>query len=632
MAIRDVSYYGWEQNDILRSTPSEVVTSAAIVKSKQDVSGTIWAIGNVARIVGEVSSKAGALLKTTNKIDWEVVEEFPAFSASNLAFDSAENMYIVGSEDLGAHPRWQVFKSTTKTSGSFSTIDYEAGTFHSNAHDIAIDSQDNIYVVGYRYVNGNNYREWLVKSSTTGLSGSFSVIDGYVTNNGNNDAHSVAVDSSDNVYVAGSEQGFLNGPDKWRVRKSTTGASASFSTVDFIGDAFDNRAYVVRVDPVSDDVYVGGFSGSARFLVRKSTTGASGSFSDVDLDFGFQGACTNIEFRPEGTGVYAFGFERPGPSIRYQWLLRKSDDGSADSFFTVANPVVSASVVALNTEHWHLESGMTVDNDDEVLLFGTADGTKRGVYVRGKLTSNSASIGPRMLNTSFGYVQEEIKDFDIVKFQRSTVERFNLNNVSEFPHSSGVHQMRNVILGTSVSGRVGRDEEDLIQLNHVGSVVKVMWPKQDSELGFVKGYGDFSAGEKSGKLSNNFAFGDFIEVTEYDHCALYAYLIKQVSGTLDDVEIKIERRPLRNVPFTIEQSIEYESSGSDTKAKLKDIVYSKEVNYGDLAITEVGFPIDVPLENVRDFRISARHKNGQADDKNTNLIVWGRFIKSEEET
>ena len=81
-----------------------------------------------------------------------------------------------------------------------------------------------------------------------------------------------------------------------------------------------------------------------------------------------------------------------------------------------------------------------------------------------------------------------------------------------------------------------------------------------------------------------------------------------------------------------EQTIEYETSGNITYAKLKDLIYTKEIDYGDLSIREIGYPIDIPLSNVKEVRISAKHRYGQSEDKNKNFIVWGRFIKSEEET
>jgi len=207
-----------------------------------------------------------------------------------------------------------------------------------------------------------------------------------------------------------------------------------------------------------------------------------------------------------------------------------------------------------------------------------------------------------------------------------------IDSLTEFPHAEGFFQMPNIITGTKSSGRVGNTEDSIIRIKHFGSFVKVLWPKQDSQ-NFVKGYGDFSYGQKPGKLDTNFSPGDFVDVTLFDHLSLYCYVLKNTSGTLEDILVKVERRPLKDLPFTIDQTVTYENSGSyATEAIMRDLVFRKPVDYGDMSIREIGYPIDVPLENTREVRISCRQRNGQANEENRNLIVWGRFIKSDEET
>jgi hypothetical protein len=159
-----------------------------------------------------------------------------------------------------------------------------------------------------------------------------------------------------------------------------------------------------------------------------------------------------------------------------------------------------------------------------------------------------------------------------------------------------------------------------------------MWPKQDSIIKPIKGFGDFSAGERSGKLSTAFQPGEEMDVTPYDHVCLYGYLSKEASGTLDDVVITVERKPTTDNAFTIDQSVSYSLSGSKTEARLTDIEYKKEIDYGDLSINKIGFPIDVPLTNTKVMRVSVKQRLGQSNDLNKNFILWGRFIKSSKDT
>ena len=144
--------------------------------------------------------------------------------------------------------------------------------------------------------------------------------------------------------------------------------------------------------------------------------------------------------------------------------------------------------------------------------------------------------------------------------------------------------------------------------------------------------GHDAGGQRAGSLITSFDPGDFIDVRSFDHMTLYCYALKHASGTLDNIDVQIERRPLTATPFSVDQTIEYSSSGSNTIATMKDLVYRKSIDYGDLTIKEIGYPIDVPLSNVREIRVSCRQVTGQDEEKNKNFLVWGRFIDSDEET
>ena len=267
---------------------------------------------------------------------------------------------------------------------------------------------------------------------------------------------------------------------------------------------------------------------------------------------------------------------------------------------------------------------------------------ERAAYLRMKISSSigsNVSISNVKINYEHPLTDDGVNFFNQVDNQnfqftnRRLTKKLNLSSsYAEFPHSLGVFQMPNIIKGTTSAGQLGQTDDSIIQVKHFGSVVHVMWPKQDNSTTFSKGFGDYSAGQKPGRLTTNFVLGETIDVTKYDHLSLYCYLKKVVSGTLDDIELTIQRRPLDSVAFATEQSIDYAVSGSVVAGTLRDLYYKKEINYGDLSIAEIGFPIDVPLVNTRDICISAKQKNGQASVDNTNFIIWGRLINSETET
>jgi len=231
--------------------------------------------------------------------------------------------------------------------------------------------------------------------------------------------------------------------------------------------------------------------------------------------------------------------------------------------------------------------------------------------------------------TDFGikyFKDHENQNFEFGYTRLAAFPKEKTLNVSEFPHSSGLYQMPYLILGTVDEGRVGNTDDDLIQINHIGSVVYVFWPDQNTDS-FVRGVGSYSPGQKPGKLSTTFEPGKFRDVSEYDHLTLFCYVDVPVSGTDDSVLIRIEKRPLRDNEFTINQSVEYEISGTFVEAIYRDVIHRKDIDYG-VSPVEINWNIDIPLTNVKDLRISVKHKNGQTDEKNKNFITWGRLIKS----
>jgi len=246
--------------------------------------------------------------------------------------------------------------------------------------------------------------------------------------------------------------------------------------------------------------------------------------------------------------------------------------------------------------------------------------------IKGKLTANSASLGPKMLAPSIGYVSMPLTT------SLGSFERFKLNNISEFPHYGGLFQMPNIVLGTKDSGKLGKNDDAIVQVKHYGSVVRIMWPKQGTDS-FVKGLGDLAKGQMPGKLSNDFEPGEFYNVEKFDHMSLYNYAMVQESGTMDYVAIKIERKPLKNIGATVDQAVEYQSSGSYSIEEVsKDLIRTKQIDYGDISTKEKCWALDVPLVNTKEIRISVKFKNGQTNDVNKSFISYGRFIDSKKET
>lgn len=448
------------------------------------------------------------------------------------------------------------------------------------------------------------------------------------------------------VYVAGAlehDGDFFYAAIK---RNINNGASGSWTTVSehrafpdddpsSIDASHDFRALAVvgNTAPQPNQIVAGGNisenGGSSAWVVFSgSSFGATGSFFENTIDAvtpapqtsinGLAGSTAGDLVYAVGATSGAFGLSPTLPGI--QWITRIGGvESSSWDYYDLYEDQRHDTSTAL---------GVAASPNGDVFVCGALGLNNNigrlGIIRRGTRTANSASLGERGLSFSVNSVD-----------RRSGKEHSisSLANISEFPHASGIFQMKNLVLGTTEQGTVGNTEDSIIQVNYFGSVVKVLWPQQSNQNANVKGFGDFAAGQRAGKLSSQFEPGDFIDVTEFDHMSLYCYVLKDSVGTLDNIDVRVERRPLRSVGFAKEQTVTFAASGSDTTiAQLKDLVYRKEIDYSDLTEKEIAYPIDFPLTNVKEVRISAKHVTGQAADENKNFVVWGRFIKSDEET
>jgi hypothetical protein len=178
-------------------------------------------------------------------------------------FDSSGNELDFGGS---GYPAAGSGLSPCTTNGKDAVFDNSSGIgiIDDRAHAAAIDSTDNIYVVGegYDLVNASSKNDWWIKKfSSNGVEDSAweKKIDG-----GSGDgevARSVAVDSSDNVYVAGYGNNLVNGSsghDWWVKKYSSLGVEDTAWEKKFDGNAGSDQAYGLAIDSY-DCVYIVGY-------------------------------------------------------------------------------------------------------------------------------------------------------------------------------------------------------------------------------------------------------------------------------------------------------------------------------------------------------------------------------------
>lgn len=241
---------------------------------------------------------------------------------------------------------------------------------------------------------------------------------------------------------------------------------------------------------------------------------------------------------------------------------------------------------------------------------------------RGREQTNANNLSISYLRPSYTYVESEVG--------LETTRKSVLHNVAEFSHIGGQQQSPRIVLGTRDRGTFGPSDSSIVQIKYIGSLVQILWPEQNGQP--VSSITGLDSLQFAGSVGTGFSNGTSIDVTNYDSLSLYCYAQKQTSGTLDAIQIQVQRKPIKSVAFANDQAVNYVASGSQaTEATYTDIIHTKNIDYGDLSLKQISYVIDLSLKNVKEVRIAAKQKYGQ-DETNRSFVVWGRLINSKVET
>lgn len=595
----------------------------------------------------------------------------PAFV--DMAITPQDVIYTVGSNPVSTGNHAIVRRSldhgvTWET--VYSSASFPAGASIANVAvntslvSVDYDSNSNIFALGCMYGPNTTSRRIVVVKSATGASGTFSLSEAFFSSTlsvptTSNSPGTLRVDrSTNNVYYtcyfgsgpSGSLRYSTNAGSAWTTLSSALGTGTpTFSNCGLMGlyiDSTNGLVCVLGGGGKTVNLYT--MTGSVNGVFTGSVIASTGAGYFPTINHAWNngmsvqewpcmtyvpndgyyigGLGSNIAFNGGFRGGSMAAVYR-SPTTAGPWeLVHQYGDSSGDS--STVTPYIN-DIQYIN---------------GQIYLAGCGGLFYSAVVRVGNLRAyNARSFASRMLATSVAYSVgvdpiggSDYPTLGVFSNQMSyrTIAAstlYRLNNIAEFPHYGGVFQMRNIIIGTQTSGKIGKSEDSIVRVRYVGSVVQVMWPDQSLLDAPVQGFGELSIGQSPGKLDTSFTFGSLIDVTQYDHMSLYCYALKQVSGTLDDIVIQVNRRPLSSIGFATDQTVEYSTSGSYTEARYKDMLHTKQVDYGDLTPPTVSYVIDLPLQNVREVRIGARLKNGQSD-ANQNFLVYGRFIKSATET
>ena len=182
-----------------------------------------------------------------------------------------------------------------------------AGNGDDEAYSIAVDGSGNVYVTGYCTETGTYHDYCTIKYNSTGGQQWVAKYNG--PGNANDEAYSIALDGSGNVYVTGVSVGSATSFDYCTIKYNSAGVQQWVARYNGAGNSVD-EAYSIAIDG-SGNVYV---------------TGKSWGGYGISYDY-----CT-IKYNSSGSLQWVARYNGPGDSTDVAWSIAL--DGSGNVYVT----------------------------------------------------------------------------------------------------------------------------------------------------------------------------------------------------------------------------------------------------------------------------------------------------------
>ena len=322
-------------------------------------------------------------------IQWQrVLGEAGRDAGYGVAIDSADNIYVVGDSKTNYFGVFHFLIAKYNSSGTIQWQRRLFGAADDNARGVAIDSNDNVYVVGKTSSEGAGSGDILLAKYNSSGTIQWQRILGYSNFDMGN---GVAIDSNDNVYVVGRAQQPAGGGDNFLVAKYNSSGTIQWQRS--LGGSQAEIANGVAIDS-SDNVYVFGQAlntgaGALDFLLAKynsagtyqwqRTLGQAGNDEGTSVAID---SSDNVyvlgQYAPFNQYYYGMSFAKYDSSGTIQWQRRLDDNSSTSGVYGSSVAIDSLDNVYVN--------GRIELNSQALLVKLPNDGSLTGTYVLNGIT------------------------------------------------------------------------------------------------------------------------------------------------------------------------------------------------------------------------------------------------------
>lgn len=195
---------------------------------------------------------------------------------TSIKTDGTGNLFITGSSNhLGSGDNYATVKYNSSGVLQWAVQYFGASTFQDNANSMAIDNSGNIYVTGASWGVSSNLDYATIKYNANGAQQWVKRYNG--SGNSTDIAKSIAVDTLGNVFVTGFSLGAGTSYDYATIKYNSSGDSLWVKRYDYgPGGNRDDRAFALALDRAGN-AYVTGWSSSSSFndyaTIKYSSTG-----------------------------------------------------------------------------------------------------------------------------------------------------------------------------------------------------------------------------------------------------------------------------------------------------------------------------------------------------------------------